>query len=278
MMRQYPFKLVNVFAESHFGGNPLAVFSNADDLNDEEMQLIARQFNLSETVFFQAAADKSAVQKLRIFTPGYELPFAGHPTIGSAFVLKKLLGLSDDYVLQTKSGLVEIRHQGDIITLALKNGVKTVSCTFSLTECAELLGLQTADILNAVWVDTGANQLLIRLTSESAVKNCQINTALFSQMLPNQLAYLWFVENNHAKVRLFFHANGTVAEDPGTGSAAANLGGWAITQGLTSIDWTINQGDEMGRPNRLSLKVDENKTIFVGGRVIEVGEGVFNLP
>ncbi|PJG81917.1 isomerase [Caviibacterium pharyngocola] len=277
-MRQYPFKLVNVFAESHFGGNPLAVFSNADDLNDEEMQLIARQFNLSETVFFQAAADKSAVQKLRIFTPGYELPFAGHPTIGSAFVLKKLLGLSDDYVLQTKSGLVEIRHQGDIITLALKNGVKTVSCTFSLTECAELLGLQTADILNAVWVDTGANQLLIRLTSESAVKNCQINTALFSQMLPNQLAYLWFVENNHAKVRLFFHANGTVAEDPGTGSAAANLGGWAITQGLTSIDWTINQGDEMGRPNRLSLKVDENKTIFVGGRVIEVGEGVFNLP
>ncbi|TCP95193.1 PhzF family phenazine biosynthesis protein [Cricetibacter osteomyelitidis] len=277
-MKSYNYQLVNVFAESHFGGNPLAVFTDADNLTDEQMQLIARQFNLSECVFFQTATDKSAVRKLRIFTPGCELPFAGHPTIGSAFVLHTLLNLGDDYMLETQSGLVEIHHQNDVITLALKNGVKTAECTFSTAQCAELLGLQESDILNADWVNTGTNQLLIRVNSESAVENCKISAALFNQILPNRSVYVWFTANNQAKVRLFFQANGIIAEDPGTGSAAANLGGWCIVNGLSPIDWTINQGDEIDRPNRLSLKVDENKTIFVGGKVIKVGQGELLVP
>ena len=119
-MKQYGYQLVNVFAETHFGGNPLAVFPQADGLNQQQMQLIARQFNLSETVFVQAATDQtttnqttanlSAFRKLKIFTPDYEMPFAGHPTIGAAFVLHKLLNLDDNYLLQTESGLVEIQH------------------------------------------------------------------------------------------------------------------------------------------------------------------------
>lgn len=115
-MKQYGYQLVNVFAETHFGGNPLAVFPQADGLNQQQMQLIARQFNLSETVFVQAATDQtttnqttanqSAFRKLKIFTPDYEMPFAGHPTVGAAFVLHKLLDLDDNYLLQTESGLV----------------------------------------------------------------------------------------------------------------------------------------------------------------------------
>lgn len=110
-MKTYPFYLVNVFAESHFGGNPLAVFAHADGLNDEQMQAIAKQFNLSETVFIFPPSDQhgvSAVADLRIFTPNYELPLAGHPTLGSAFILRQLTDLPNHFVLNTLAKPVEV--------------------------------------------------------------------------------------------------------------------------------------------------------------------------
>ena len=280
-MRRYTYQLVNVFAESHFGGNPLAVFLQADGLNHQQMQLIARQFNLSETVFVQAATDQtttnqttanqSAVRKLKIFTPDYEMPFAGHPTIGAAFVLHKLLNLDDNYLLQTKSGLVEIQHN-DVITFALKNskqnGVQVEDASLSVAECAAILGLQPSDIASQpAWVDTGVAQLLVQLNSAQAVTNCQINTALFMQKALSKSGlpqlYVWFEQHGTVKVRLFFAQNGAVLEDPGTGSAAANLGGWCIANKRTPLNWNITQGDELQRPNRLHLRMNSKRFMWV---------------
>lgn len=279
-MRQYSYALVNVFAESHFGGNPLAVFEQADGLTETEMQLIARQFNLSEVVFIQTPTLPQAVKKLKIFTPDYEMPFAGHPTIGAAFVVHSLLNLPDDYLLQTQAGLVEIQHQQDVITLALKNGVTRENAPLTKAECAGILGLNMSDIASQPsWVNTGVEQLLVELSSEQAVKNCKINANLFmKQTAIKDSLYAWYRTGKTVKSRLFFATQGTIVEDPGTGSAAANLGGWHIAQGLTPLELTISQGDEIGRPNRLSLKVDEQNTIFVGGKVIQVGKGEFYLP
>lgn len=279
-VRSYSYSLVNVFAENHFGGNPLAVFYNADGLNQTEMQLIARQFNLSEVVFIQSPSHPQAVKKLKIFTPDYEMPFAGHPTLGASFILRSLLHLPPNYILETNAGLVEIQHQNNLITFALKNGVKTECSTLSREECAEILGLNVSDIISEpCLVDTGVQQLLVEVASLQAVKNCKINANLFNQnkAIKDSL-YLWCRVENNVKARLFFATQGAIVEDPGTGSAAANLGGWHIANGLTPLVLEITQGDEIQRPNRLSLIVDTQNTIFVGGKVIEVGKGEFYLP
>lgn len=279
-MRIYDYALVNVFAKEHFGGNPLAVFYEADGLNNDEMQLIARQFNLSEVVFIQKSKSKQAVKKLKIFTPDYEMPFAGHPTIGAAFVLHFQFNFPSEYLLQTNAGIVEIHHQQDIVTLALKNGVALQNAPLRIEECAEILGLEPTDIASQpYWVNTGVEQLLIELSSEQAVKNCKINTNLATEkiFLKDSL-YVWHRVEDKVKARLFFESQGAIVEDPGTGSAAANLGGWHIAHQQIPLTLTISQGMEIQRPNHLFLSVDEKNTIFVGGKVIQVGKGEFYLP
>lgn len=279
-MKSYSYSLINVFAQSHFGGNPLAVFYEADGLDDSQMQLIARQFNLSEVVFIQSPTYLQAVKKLKIFTPDYEMPFAGHPTIGAAFVLRSKLNLPDEYLLETNAGLVEIQHKNNEVTFALKNGAKLESTPLSRAECADILGLEISDIAcESCYVNTGVEQLLIELSSPQAVENCKINANLFiGNIAIKDSLYIWHRTGDEVKARLFFTSQGAVVEDPGTGSAAANLGGWHIAKGLTPLNVIISQGDEIDRPNRLSLSVDEKNTIFVGGRAILVSKGEFYLP
>lgn len=278
-MQSYPYLLVNVFAPSHFGGNPLAVFYEADGLTDLQMQLIARQFNLSEVVFIQSSTDSQAVKKLKIFTPDYEMPFAGHPTIGAAFVLHSVFNFPATYRLQTNAGLVAIQHQHNVTTFALNNGVNVENALLSRAECASMLGLNVTDIASEpCYVNTGVEQLLVELSSQQAVEKCKLNANLAEKAFLKDSVYVWHREGNEAKVRLFFQSQGSIVEDPGTGSAAANLGGWHIAQGKIPMQLQISQGDEIQRPNRLLLKVDQNKTIFVGGEVILVGKGEFYLP
>ncbi|OOF58573.1 PhzF family phenazine biosynthesis protein [Rodentibacter myodis] len=282
-MTACPFYLLNVFAETHFGGNPLAVFPYANDLTDRQMQLIARQFNLSETVFIQDSTIQSAVKKLRIFTPTVELPFAGHPTLGASFVIRHLFCQQDHYQLETLANLVEIQHRKSKISLILTCDVKSHEVNLSKADIASVLGLQEQDIAGIpVWVNTGTCHLLVQVSNRRAVKNCQVSTALFNQKLTTDFAlkecYIWFEQQGQVNARMFFEQYGAVLEDPGTGSAAANLGGWYILQQKVPIQLAISQGDELGRPNRLSLQVDEQQRIWVGGNVIEVAKGEFILP
>lgn len=279
-MRQYPFKLVNVFAESHFGGNPLAVFPNAEGLSDLEMQQIAQQFNLSETVF--AFPSTTATADLRIFTPVYEMPLAGHPTLGCAYILQQQHNLPETFVLNTPAKPVQIQASSDLVQMAIQ-GFQQRECSATQAEFAEMLGVNMAQIAEkAVWINSGSEQLLLQVFDKQAISNAQPNAAQLATLCEKDNGtvqiYIWFNEGNNIHSRLFWGDAKTLLEDSGTGSAAANLGAYFISQNQFPIACQILQGDYMHRPNRIRLQVDENQTIFVGGKVLEVGEGIFKLP
>lgn len=280
-MSTYRYQIVNVFAESRFGGNPLAVFTDAHGLSDEDMQLIARQFNLSETVFL-LPGDAEAMASLRIFTPSYELPFAGHPTIGSAAVLHALQGLGDRFTLRTRAGLIPIRRQDGVFRLTAVPATQRAA-SFGADDAAAMLGIRATDIAGEpVWVNAGSEQLLIRLASREAVLAARPVHERFvrhATLRPGRsVAYLWHMADKIATVRLFFEQQGAVIEDPGTGSACANLGGWCVLNGLAPLSWRIEQGEAIQRPNVLYLDVAANGAVQVGGKVQQMGEGIFHLP
>lgn len=278
-MRTYAFKLVNVFAETHFGGNPLAVFPQADGLTDEEMQQIAKQFNLSETVF--AFSSGNAAADLRIFTPAYELPLAGHPTLGCAYALQQQQQLPEQFVLNTKAKAVRVFGKNAKMALAIE-GYDIKSSEASHSQLAKATGLSEAQIAEtAYWLNSGSPQLLLQLNERSALEQVAIHLATLQEICEQEartVIYLWCEENETIFSRLFYVANNALFEDSGTGSAAANLGAYFLSQGKFPLNRQIHQGGQIGSPNRLSLKLDENQTIYVGGQVIEVGEGSFKLP
>ncbi|WP_174875917.1 PhzF family phenazine biosynthesis protein [Vogesella oryzae] len=281
MTASFDYRIVNVFAESRFGGNPLAVFTDACGLGDEDMQLIARQFNLSETVFL-LPGDAEAVASLRIFTPSYELPFAGHPTIGSAAVLHALHGLDERFTLRTSAGLIPIRLQDGVFRLTAVAATQRTA-NLAAAEAAAMLGIGAEDIAaEPVWVNAGSEQLLIRAASRAAVLAAKPQHELFvrhATLRPGRsIAYLWHEAAGVATVRLFFEQQGAVIEDPGTGSACANLGGWCALNGLAPLSWRIEQGAVIQRPNVLYLDVDAAGGVQVGGKVQQLGVGQFSLP
>ena len=150
-------------------------------------------------------------------------------------------------------------------------------------DAAAMLGLDEADIaLAPVWVNAGSEQLLIRLSSRDAVLRARPVHALFTRhatLRPGRsVAYLWYQADGVATVRLFFEQQGSVIEDPGTGSACANLGGWCALNGVAPLSWRIEQGEAIQRPNVLYLDVAANGSVQVGGKVQAVAEGVFTLP
>lgn len=285
-MQAYPFYLVNVFAESHFGGNPLAVFPHADGLTDEQMQAIAKQFNLSETVFIYPPTNKhgvSAAADLRIFTPNYELPLAGHPTLGSAFMLRQLTDLPSHFVLNTVAKSVEVLSNNDRIEIKIK-GYNAVKSHASKDAIAQASGIHADDIADGgYFMNSGTQQFLIELTNHQALQNLQLDIARLRELNVNNpfkttdepSVYYWVADGDIIHARMFFEQNRVMVEDSGTGSACANLGAYFILQNQYPIAKTIHQGDDMGRPSRLTLKVDDEQTIFVGGRVVQVAKGEF---
>ena len=287
-MQQYPFHLVNVFAESHFGGNPLAVFPHADGLNDEQMQSIAQQFNLSETVFIFAPTDlhgTKAVANLRIFTPNYEMPLAGHPTLGSGFILKSLNDLPSQFVVNTQAKAVEIFTSNSRIQIKIR-GYQAKQISADKASLAALSGINTDDFVgHAYFINSGTQQILVELTNRQALANVQIDMAKLHELnIDNPFKtteepsiYYWFDDGDIIHSRMFFEQNNSLVEDSGTGSACANLGAYFISQNHYPISKAIHQGDDMGRPNRLTLNVDNEQNIFVGGNVIKVGKGEFYL-
>ena len=280
-MRTYPYRLVNVFAESVFGGNPLCVFETGVGLSDIEMQALALQFNLSETTFILPA--DSATARVRIFTPTFEMAFAGHPTLGSAHVVRELLGAGDEIFLEMKAGLIPVSAMGDQWTLRA-NPPTFREVALSVTALAAMLGLAPDDVSpSATWVNTGSEQLIIALTSADAVRRTAPKADLLAKIASDagrSMAYV-FAPNGDGKLlsRFFFLKHGGIVEDPGTGSATANLGGWFISKGASlPLEYKIDQGEAVNRACRIGLQVDVNKQIFVSGRVIEIGRGTVTLP
>ena len=282
-MTDYRFRILNVFAIAgeRFSGNPLCVFEDARGMDDPTMQAIALQFNLSETTFILPSSEATA--RVRIFTPTFEMPFAGHPTLGTAHVVREAMSAGDRLSLEMKAGIIPVSAEGNEWTLQA-NPPTHRAAEAGREQFAEMLGVAAEDVLEgAKWVNTGSEQLIIPLRTAAAVRSAALRPDLLARYAQSrdsrQLAYLWAPEDAvRVAARFFFRKGTSIVEDPATGSACANLGGWlAAHSPLRPIRRTVFQGAEVGRPSRLGLTVDEAGAIRVSGLVLPVGSGSFSV-
>jgi PhzF family phenazine biosynthesis protein len=281
-MPAFEFEIVNVFAESTFGGNPLAVFPDARGLTAPQMQAITEQLNLSETTFV-FPAEKGGAARVRIFSPGYEMDFAGHPTLGTSYVVHARRSLGDAFQLELNVGLIDVRGEGDRWEL------KSVKATSRPVEAspaalAHMLGLPDAAVAGTPrWVSCGVEQLMLPLRSVADVRAAQ---PVIAELLAsarnaagNVMVYAFAREGNDLTARFFWDQHGVLREDPGTGSACANLGGYFNEEGEPApSSMRIEQGHATGRLNVLTLRRDEARNVYVGGRVLPLMRGSLNLP
>jgi PhzF family phenazine biosynthesis protein len=276
------FRILNVFTAGgvRLSGNPLCVVEDGSGLEPAAMQTLARQFNLSETTFILPS--KRAAALVRIFTPAYEMPFAGHPTLGTAHVCRAL-GLGGNQLgLEMRAGIIPVTSNGDHWTLRAAASTSRL-VEIQPPELARLLGLESSDIgFQPLWMKAGREQLVIPLTSEAAVRRVRPKAELFERLKSIDgagQAYV-FASIGAKKIlsRFFFPDNGAILEDPATGSACANLGGWFVAMGRRPpLNFEVSQGEFIGRPSTLQLEVNADNEVFVGGQVIEIGSGIVNL-
>jgi PhzF family phenazine biosynthesis protein len=290
-MATHPFRIVNVFTQRQgpFTGNPLCVFENGDGLDAEQMQALARQFNLSETTFILPSTRANA--RVRIFTPTYEMAFAGHPALGTAHVCRALKLGGDSLVLDMQAGLIPVRADGDRWTLTAL-GATSRELDVSRDTLAAALGLDVRDIgERPLWVKAGKEQLVVPLTSTDAVRRAVPSAAGMAKIMSEDglsMAYVFCLSSastggavngrDQALARFFFPVGGAILEDPATGSATANFGAWclAMKQALP-VQLQISQGEFVGRPSTLFLDVNREAQVFVGGDALEIGRGVITL-
>ncbi len=280
-MPAYAYRIVNVFTQGHaaLSGNPLCVFERAQSLEAARMQALALQFNLSETAFILPSERASA--RVRIFTPGYEMPFAGHPVLGTAHVCRALGLGGDRLTLEVPAGIIPVRAAGDRWTLQARaptwREVEEPRLTLAAT-----LGLGEHDIAERpLWVRTGREQLIVPLGTEAAVRRVRVRAELLAQLKSvdgHSMVYVFASAGTGLLARFFFPHGGSALEDPATGSATANLGGWCLAMSrVLPCEFDISQGEYTGRPSALRLRVDADRQIFVSGDVIELGRGTINL-
>jgi trans-2,3-dihydro-3-hydroxyanthranilate isomerase len=282
-MASHPFRIVNVFtqAQGSLTGNPLCVFENGDGFSTETMQALARQFNLSETTFILPTS-KQANARVRIFTPSYEMPFAGHPTLGTAHVCRALQLGGDSLVLDLQAGLIPVRAAGERWTLTAL-GATWRELDVSQHALARALGLQEQDIgERPLWVKAGKEQLVVPLTSLDAVRRVSPKGPELKEIRSedgHSMAYLFAMDGaDRALARFFFPQGDGFLEDPATGSATANFGAWCLAmQRPLPVQLEISQGEFAGRPSTLFLEVTAQRQILVGGEVIEIGKGSITI-
>jgi PhzF family phenazine biosynthesis protein len=281
-MAAHPFRIVNVFTQNQgaLTGNPLCVFENAAAFDSETMQGLARQFNLSETTFILPSARGAA--RVRIFTPAYEMPFAGHPTLGTAHVCRALKLGGDSLELEMQAGMIPVCATGDRWTLTAPTSSWRELDT-PRSGLAAALGLEPHDIgERPMWLKAGKEQLVVPLTSVDAVRRVAPDPHLLNQIRSEDghcMAYVFAFDGEDKALARFFFPQGTaILEDPATGSATANFGGWCLAmQRSLPVNLQISQGEFVRRPSSLYLHVSEQRRILVGGDVLEIGRGSISL-
>jgi PhzF family phenazine biosynthesis protein len=286
---QLPFRIVNVFGieGNPFSGNALGVFEEGGGLDDAEMQAWARQFNLSEVTFVDnapTATDGPARASVRIFTATYEMPFAGHPTLGTAHVVADRAAsatgaLVDEVLLTMPAGEIRVRRTSDGWQLRA-NPPQHREPSATAAQVAAALGVPAGALVAGAtqWVSCGVETLIVQVDDLSALRAAAPDPTLMHEHLavPERPphAYLWaWTGPDTIEARMFAASGTTLEEDPATGSACSNLGGWFVGQGRTGLEVVVSQGAQTGRPSRLVLTVDADATIRVAGRVTAVGSG-----
>ena len=303
-MSQYVFHTLDVFTDNIFGGNPLAVFPDGVGLETEQMQAVASELNLSETVFVFPPDHPAHTRRLRIFTPRTELPFAGHPTVGTAHLLAAIGEIPLD---GNEARIVFEEGVGPIpVTIRASEG-HPVSAQFSaarmpeygpdvpsIVDIAEVLSLEAHDIASdplPATVSCGVPFLFVMLRNLDALARAQTRREAWERTLAGKWApqlYLLAPPDDGSsttyRARMFAPAMG-IDEDPATGAAATALAGYLAPLGAEAsgtLHWSVDQGVEMGRPSRLEVEADLSESVVTGIRVsgssVLVSRGEMKIP
>lgn len=280
-MSRYPFKQVDVFSRQALKGNPLAVVLDADGLGEDTMAAFAHWTNLSETTFVLSPQHPEADYRLRIFTTLDELPFAGHPTLGSCHAWLESGGQpkGDEIIQECGIGLVRIRRQDGQLAFTAPALLRSGPVDAALLERIRSgLGLAGSTILEARWVDNGAGWLALRLADRASVLALQPDYAQLAGLAIGVFAPwdpLSDGEDAQFEVRAFIAGDG-MPEDPVTGSLNAGIAQWVLSDGLAADSYVVSQGTVMGRQGRVHVQ-RLGDDIWIGGDVVTCIEGSVQL-
>ena len=305
--RSLKFYQADVFTSQPFGGNPVAVFPDAQGLTDDQLQQIAREMNLSETVFVFPPTDPAAVVRLRIFTPTQEIPFAGHPVVGTFFVLSRLgmIALPEPVtrvVQECNIGLFPVELHGQdgqvsrvVMTQPEPQFLERVEGTEDFYKVASSLGLPKHVIADTKWpievVSTGLPVMMVPVRTLTAVRSIRPDPSaivdLCGRFGANGIMVFTTVTVEPSATihaRMFAPAIG-ILEDPATGSASGALGAYLVQNGVVDVgpmtELLIEQGYEMGRPSNIVVQIESDddaiQTVKVGGQCVMVVEGTLNF-
>ena len=280
------FYIVDVFAEERYAGNQLAVVRGGADLPDETLQKIALEMNYSETTFVLSEEETEGGYDVRIFTPGDEVPFAGHPTLGTAYVIQHEILTSpvERITLNLKAGKIPVTF-GEV--LWMRQLQPTFGATLDTALVARSLNLETANLddrFPVQEVSTGLPALIVPLRDLYALRRCKVDWERYTEVAgPGKNLYVFCPQSHDdgpgdLSARMFANDLG-VPEDPATGSAAGCLAAYLVEHrylGTDSIDVQVEQGYEIGRPSLLYLqaeKTDNEMSVHVGGKVQMVARG-----
>lgn len=294
---EYKYYICDVFTEKRFGGNQLAVLPNASGLTDVQMQQIAREFNFAESTFI-FPPEEGNTRKVRIFTPSAEMPFAGHPNIGSAFVLASIGELEEfdnaiEIIFEEKAGLVPItlrKLENGLLSCELKGPEElSIGATVPVEIFASAISLSANDIVTNTHppqiASIGLPFLVAELQDQAALKRVKVDLNGFEEIAalgitPFIHVYIRSNDEFDIRARMFAPFDG-VPEDPATGSANCALGGLLAYYNelrTGNFEWQISQGVEIGRPSILKARAQKKEgnviSTWIGGSSVMVSEGV----
>lgn len=271
-----PFELIDVFAETPFTGNPLAVVHAAEGLSDEDMLQITRWLNFSETTFLLPPSDAAADYQVRIFTPAGELPFAGHPTLGTAYSWLKASGQPKQagcIIQQCGIGLITVMQDGERLAFAAPPTIKSGPLDDTLLdEISEVLNIQRSDIIDHQWLDNGPGWMGIMLENAEAVRAVKPKGSWQRRVDIGIVGKVGIIgaEQDAADTQwelraIFSNHTGSLVEDPVTGSLNASTAQWLYASRRQIGPYIAAQGSCIGRAGRIHVRQDDDGTVWVGG-------------
>lgn len=262
------FAQVDVFSPTPYLGNPVAVILDGEGLDGETMQRVARWTNLSETTFLLPPTNPEADYRVRIFTPGGELPFAGHPTLGSAHAWLKAGGVPncDDVVVQEcTAGLIQVKRGDGILSFAAPATQRTGDLESEyLAEIVAAFGISEDQVLSHQWVDNGPGLGVIRLATAQEVLDLEPDLSQIPTAMIGAIGAYPEGSEHAYEMRTFAPAAG-IAEDPVCGSMNASVGLWLTGTGEMPGSYRVSQGTRLGRAGDISITADDDGTVWVGG-------------
>lgn len=288
-MKEHPFYIADVFAERKYAGNQLGIIRHAGNISSEEMLDITREMNYSETTFILSDTPENGGYNVRIFTPGGEVPFAGHPTLGTAALIREKIAPDnpDRIILNLRIGQIHVNIIDDIYWMEQME--PEFGKCFSPEEISSIIGVKPSEIdpdLPVQWVSTGLPTVIVPLKDLKSVKKVRINREIYDPFIEQngQVLILVFTretlfEENHIHDRVLAPCHG-VEEDPATGSANGCFAGYLVKHrvlGNSRIDnIRIEQGYQVNRPSLLLLSARDNGEkveVHVGGKVVFTAQG-----